>query len=185
MSSTTRRSTKAVRATGLAQAVRLASVTSSRRAALAIVNAGRPAKAHVSYGSLARELKLDAPGGPRRHHTKLSAAHEVLIVDAITDFQKKGSNITKAHLIEALADIVKDLPAEKQAKWKDGRPCEHWVRLFCRQHSMRLRKENMLDGVRARAMTKENFAAHFSIISHLMGEHNITLDRLSKWDETG
>jgi len=120
MSSTTRRSTKAVRAAGFAQAVRLASATSSRRAALAIVNAGRPAKTHASYGSLARALKPDAPGGPRRLRTKLSAAHELLIVDATTEFRNKGFIITKAHLIEAVADIVKDLQAEEQANGKMG-----------------------------------------------------------------
>jgi len=161
----------------LAQAVRLSSATSSHRAALAIVNPGRPAKARVSCGSLARALKPDAPAGTRN----LSAAHEVLIVDAIMEFQKNGFNITKAHLIEAVADIIKDLPAEKQVKWRDGRPSEHWVRLFCRRHSMRLRRENMLESVRARAMTMENFAAHFSIMAHLMEEHNITPDRLSNW----
>eukprot|EP00170_Pyropia_yezoensis_P008274 contig_34525_g8301 len=186
MPSTTRASTKAARAAGLAQAVRLASSrTCTRRAALAIVNVGRAANTRVSCGSLARALTQSTARKPPGRRTKLTAAHEMLIVDAIKEFQRSGFNITKEHLIEAVADAVKDLPAEEQEKWKDGRPSEHWVRLFCRRHGMRLKKESLLESVRARAMTKANLATHFSTMAYLIQEHNITPDRMSNWDETG
>lgn len=35
----------------------------------------------------------------------------------------------------------------------------------------------MLESVRARAMTEDNFASHFSPMAHLIKEHNITPDR--------
>lgn len=117
MPSATRASTKAARAAGLEQALRLASSgTHTRRAALSIVNVGRQAQTRVSYGSLAKALKPSPCRSPQGRRTKLTAAHEILIADAITDFQRNGFNVTKAHLIEAVADIVKDLPADEQHK---------------------------------------------------------------------
>jgi len=169
----------------LAQAVCLTTTaTHTRRAALAIVNAGRPANNHVTYGTLARALKPGVPTRPGRRN-KLPAASEAALADAISEFQSNGFNITKGHLVEAVSNIIKDLPVEQQAQWKDGRPSEHWVRLFCRRNSMKLRRENVLESVRAKAMTKENFATHFAILAHLIDKHNITPERMSNWDETG
>jgi len=58
------------------------------------------------------------------------------------------------------------------------------VRLFCRRNSIKLRRENVLESVRARAMTKENFASHFAMLAHLIVKHDITPERMSNWDET-
>ena len=118
----TRASAQAVRAAALAQAVCLTTTaTHTRRAALAIVNAGRPANTHVTYGTLARALKLGVPTQPGRHN-KLPAACEAELAAAISEFQRNGFYITKGHLVEAVSEIIKDLPVEQQAQWKDGRP---------------------------------------------------------------
>jgi len=187
MSPRTRANTKVIRNAALQQAVRLASSsTHTRRAALAVVNAGRPAHHRLSYGTLARALQTPIPGLHRPgRRTKLTRAQEVQLAEAIGNFQKNGFNISKRHLVEAVADIIKDLRDEQQANWTDGRPSKHWVRLFCLRNSMRLRRENVLETVRAKAMTKDNFASHFSMLAHLIDENKITPERMSNWDETG
>ena len=83
MSPRTRANTKVIRNAALQQAVRLASSsTHTRRAALAVVNAGRPAHHRVSYGTLARALQTPIPSRGVLLHGSIGM-HQNMIVDIL------------------------------------------------------------------------------------------------------
>jgi len=158
----------------------------SIRLAMETVNFGAPGNECSTVGSIHRELHRVTVSTARvGQPSDLTEAQEAALCKTITDFQVRGFSITKVHLIEAVTDVIAELPAEEKNKRVGGRPSDAWMRRFCSRNDLNFRHENRVEGARAKATTKASYAQHFAILDHLVKTQNITADRISNWDDSG
>lgn len=148
------------------------------------------AKLHgVSKSTLHRSIKKACTGQRRGRRPVLSAEHEIIIRDAILEFARQATPLTRDCIRDLIKDFIHGLPQGDDHKnvFKDSRPSRKFVTCFLKRHpELALRRRAGLEQVRVDAMSPTIMATHFARLHHVYQKFNIVNpSQIFNIDESG
>jgi hypothetical protein len=121
--------------------------------------------------------------------TRFSANEEHIIVEAVSEYARLGTLMSRSGLQDLAASLISAMPPAQRGSlgFKNDRPGVYWVDSFLQRHpNLSLRRRANLEFGRADAMTAENLATHFSGLAMTYKQYKITsADQVYNLDEIG